>query len=72
MSIDGDVPDAAYEEIVFEPTGGYGRAEKEWRVARLGPPIDLCAAEHTLRMTNLGGGLAREYLALVPVDRGED
>ncbi len=67
LTIDGEPPDAAFEDITFEPTGGYGRAEKDWRVARLGPAVALSAGEHTLRMTNLGDGMALDYLALVPV-----
>lgn len=67
LTIDGAPPAPAFEDIAFAPTGGYGRAAGEWRVVRLGPPVELQAGRHTLRMTNLGDGMALDYLALVPL-----
>jgi hypothetical protein len=71
LRIDGDAPAPSFEEIAFELTGGYGRAPGEWRTKRLGPPVTLSEGKHTLRMTNLGDGLALDYIALVPAGEGE-
>ncbi|NLO08011.1 MAG: hypothetical protein GX131_19490, partial [candidate division WS1 bacterium] len=49
--------------------GGFGNTPAEWRTQLLGRAT-LCAGEHTLRMANLGDGLALDYLALIPA--GED
>jgi len=71
LAIDGEAPRDAYEEIAFAHTGGYGRAPDDWRTKKLGPPITLSAGEHTLGMTNLGDGLAMDYIALVPAEEGQ-
>lgn len=68
LTIDGASPAPAFESIAFEHTGGYGMTDRQWRVLQLGPPVELAAGEHALRMTNLGDGLALDYLALVPVE----
>ncbi len=70
LTIDGESPDKAYDEIAFAHTGGYGRAPDNWRAKKLGPPVTLRAGDHTVRMTNLGDGLALDYIALVPVEEG--
>ena len=70
LTIDGASPGTAYDEIAFARTGGYGRSPDEWRAKKLGPPVTLCAGEHRLRMTNLGDGLAMDYIALVPAGEG--
>ncbi|MFO8081485.1 MAG: hypothetical protein R6V07_14445 [Armatimonadota bacterium] len=71
LTIDGASPGEEFDEIAFAHTGGYGRAPDDWRMKRLGPPISLTAGEHTLRMTNLGDGLALDYIALVPAEECE-
>jgi hypothetical protein len=71
LTIDGESPGAAYDEIAFAHTGGYGRSPDDWRAKKLGPPVTLSAGEHTLRMTNLGDGLALDYIALVPAGEAE-
>lgn len=71
LTIDGESPGGAYEEISFPKTGGFGRSPEEWRVKRLGPALTLGAGERTLRLTNLGDGLALDYIALVPAEEGE-
>lgn len=68
LSIDGVSPGACFDGIAFASTGGYGQTAEQWRVLRLGPAVELAAGEHALRMTNLGDGLALDYLALVPVE----
>ncbi|MEA3401602.1 MAG: hypothetical protein U9R79_10215 [Armatimonadota bacterium] len=70
LEIDGELPDEQFDSIAFEPTGGYGRSESEWRVRMLSPPVRLAAGGHVLRMTNLGDGMALDYLALVPAPEG--
>jgi hypothetical protein len=70
LTIDGASPGDTFEKIAFPKTGGYGRGADEWRTKRLGPPVSLRAGEHMLRLTNLGDGLALDYIALAPV--GED
>lgn len=69
VAIDGEVPDGVDAEVGFPPTGGFGNTPAEWRTQLLGRAT-LCVGEHTLRMTNLGDGLALDYLALIPA--GED
>ncbi len=71
LTIDGASPDPAFDDLAFAPTGGYGVTEAHWRIARLGPAVQLSAGKHTLRMTNLGDGMALDYLTLVPLTEGE-
>ncbi len=71
LTIDGASPGSEFAEIAFPRTGGYGTTPDTWHTKRLGPPVMLSAGEHTLRMTNLGDGLALDYLALVPAGEGE-
>ena len=64
LTIDGRSPGAAFERIAFKPTGGYCTERDNWALKKLGPPVRLDAGEHHLRMTNLGDGLAMDYLAI--------
>jgi len=70
LTIDGKPPGAGGESIAFPRTGGFGRRAREWRTTRLGPSLELSAGQRTLRMTNLGDGLALDYLAVVPLRTG--
>ena len=63
--LDGKTPGKAYESVAFSRTGGYGRYSAHWKVKKLGPPVQLTGGAHRLRMTNLGDGLALDYLAFV-------
>jgi len=67
LAIDGQLPGEGYGRLCFPCTGGFCTREDNWAVKRLGDPVHLSAGAHTLRMTNLGEGLALDYLALVPV-----
>ena len=67
LTIDGESPGKEYERISFARTGGYCTAKDDWDMKQLGPPVRLKAGGHSLRMTNLGEGLAMDYLSLVPV-----
>jgi len=64
LAIDGKCPGPRYESIQFAPTGGYCAASDNWATRKLGPAVKLTAGEHTIRMTNLGDGLALDYLAV--------
>jgi len=65
LTIDGASPGAGHDDIVFNRTGGFCTERDNWKVIRLGEPIQLSAGEHTIRMTNLAEGLALDYLAVV-------
>ena len=69
LTINGASPGAEHEDIEFPPTGGFSIAVDNWQFQRLGPPVRLDAGEATVRLTNLAGGLAVDYLALVPASR---
>ena len=68
LTIDGRSPGAAFDRIAFKPTGGYSSAADNWALKKLGPPVRLEEGKHRLRMTNLGDGLAMDYLAIARVD----
>jgi len=71
LEIDGAVPDPAAAEIAFARTGGYGNSSQDWKyltiqdAAGTDLALPLAAGEHTLRMTNLGDGLALDFVVLV-------
>lgn len=71
MDLDGESPGKGYHNIVFPTTGGYGRSEQEWRIAKLGPPLRLSAGKHRMRLFNFRAraedGMALDYVAIVPV-----
>ena len=64
LAIDGKSPGPPYDSIQFTRTGGYCTVSDNWATKKLGPAIRLTAGEHTIRMTNLGDGLALDYLAI--------
>jgi len=64
LTIDGESPQPAYEDIAFEPTGGYCTQQDNWALSKLGPPVHLAGGKRTVRMTNLGDGLAMDYLVI--------
>lgn len=71
LEIDGAVPHPAAEAIAFPRTGGYGNSATDWKYLTLQDEagtdvtLPLDAGEHTLRMTNLGDGLALDFVVLV-------
>jgi len=67
LTIDGESPGEAWADLRFQSTGGFCTSGDDWAMKRLGPPVRLTAGPHCIRMTNLGEGLALDYLALVPV-----
>ncbi|MBN2450123.1 MAG: hypothetical protein JXR77_07020 [Lentisphaeria bacterium] len=72
LRLDGKVPFAGAEDIRFDTTGGYGTRADEWRWRTLEDPpgrearLRLERGSHVLRLTNLGDGLALDFLALAP------
>ncbi len=66
LTIDGELPGEDYARLHFPRTGGFCTTRSDWAVRRLGPAFHLTAGTHTIRMSNLGDGLALDYLTLVP------
>jgi hypothetical protein len=70
VQIDGKFPDAATQNAVFPGTGGFSAELDNWRFQQLlngeDKPLKLTLSKgaHTLRMTNLGGGMALDYILL--------
>lgn len=74
LEIDGAVPNPAAAEIAFPATGGFGASPDDWKYLPLKDKagqdvvLPLKAGEHTLKMTNLGDGIAMDFITLVRVD----
>ena len=74
LEMDGAVPAPAAEQIAFPRTGGFGSSPLDWKYQTLQDQagqdvtLPLTAGEHTLRMTNLGDGLALDFMVLVRAD----
>jgi hypothetical protein len=74
LELDGAVPDPAAAAVAFPRTGGFGSSPLDWKYLTLqdaaGKDVELSlsAGEHTLRLTNLGDGLALDFIALVRAD----
>ena len=71
LRIDGECPDPACKKLVFPGTGGYCADEDNWAYATVkdaaGAPlrVGLKAGTHRLRMTNLNGGMAVDFILFV-------
>jgi hypothetical protein len=65
LTVNGQSPGQAYERLEFPSTGGFSTVADNWQFQAAGPPLKLEAGTHTLRLTNVEGGLAVEYLSLV-------
>lgn len=71
VEIDGTVPLDCAADVAFARTGGYGNNPGDWKYLTLQDAagkealLPLRAGEHTLRMTNLGDGLALDFVTLV-------
>ncbi|MGD9497136.1 MAG: hypothetical protein AB7Y46_12635 [Armatimonadota bacterium] len=71
VEIDGAVPVACAAEVAFARSGGFGSDPGDWKYLTLQDAagnevlLPLSAGEHTLRMTNLGDGLALDFITLV-------
>jgi len=63
-TIDRASPGPEYKAIAFKPTGGYCTGADNWASRILGPAVRLKAGTHRLRLTNLGDGLALDYIAI--------
>ena len=70
--IDGRHPGEPWQRQVFPGTGGFSLNEDNWSWRALqdaeGRPlrVELAAGPHTLRMANLGGGMALDVVLLTP------
>lgn len=70
VQIDGKTPDASLEKVVFPGTGGYSSGADDWRFWKLldskQKPLQLRLAQgsHTVRISNLGGGMALDFIML--------
>jgi hypothetical protein len=70
--IDGAPPGEAWQGLLFPGTGGYCTEADNWawRLLKGKDGSVLCprlsAGEHTLRLTNRGGGMALDAILLVP------
>jgi hypothetical protein len=73
VQIDGAFPDAALQKVVLPGTGGYSSTEDNWRFHQLQGgdqkplQVRLSKGEHTLRIANLGGGMALDFILLKKV-----
>lgn len=70
LRVDGQIPADSCKEIAFPRTGGFSVGKDDWAYLTVGGEekpllLDLTAGEHTIRMTNLGDGLALDWLALI-------
>jgi len=71
LRIDGEYPDPSCERLAFPGTGGYCADEDNWAYSTVkdgagAPPrVGLKAGAHRLRMTNLGGGMAVDFILFV-------
>jgi len=72
VEINGQTPSTAAASLPFASTGSYGFAATDWRFLPLpddaGKPLvaTLPAGKNTIRMTNLNGGLALDFILLKP------
>ncbi|MGI6355036.1 MAG: hypothetical protein ACOX6W_08075 [Lentisphaeria bacterium] len=72
VEINGQTPSTAAASLAFARTGSYGFAAADWRFLPLpddaGKPlvVTLPAGKNTIRMTNLNGGLALDFILLKP------
>ena len=72
--IDGKFPGEGWKRMTFPDTGGWssGADNWNWQALRDGNgavlEVELAAGEHTLRMSNLEGGMALDCILLAPAD----
>jgi hypothetical protein len=73
VQIDGKYPDVASEKVLFPGTGGFSAGSDDWRLWKLlnkdQKPLQvrLARGSHTIRMTNLGGGMALDFIMIQKV-----
>jgi len=68
LLLEGRSPGPAYESIDFPRTGGWATSTDDWALKKLGPPLELEAGKHRLRMINLGDGVNIDCFAVVRQD----
>jgi len=68
VQIDGKYPDDALQKVLLPGTGGYSAGSDNWKFWKLlnserkPLQVQLSKGAHTLRITNLGGGLALDFI----------
>lgn len=68
VQIDGKYPDTALAKVLLPGTGGYSQGSDDWKFWKLlnserkPLQIDLTKGAHTLRIMNVSGGLALDYI----------
>jgi hypothetical protein len=68
VQIDGKYPDAALAKVLLPGTGGYSQGSDDWKFWKLlnserkPLQIELAKGAHTLRIANVSGGLALDYI----------
>ena len=67
LTIDGASPGQAFDDMAIPASGGFCTERDDWAYYSAGgeATVHLTVGEHTLRMANLGDGLALDYLLLV-------
>ena len=67
LTIDGASPGRAFDDMAIPASGGFCTERDDWAYYSAGgeATVPLTVGEHTLRMANLGDGLALDYLLLV-------
>lgn len=72
--IDGQSPSEAWQRLTFANTGGWSSTADNWMWLPLrdaqGAPlqVQLSQGQHTLRMSNLAGGMALDCILIVPAE----
>lgn len=71
LRIDGALPFPEAARLAFPFTGSFGMRPEHWQTRRFTAndqeiALPLKAGNHTVRMSNLGDGMAVDYLVLVP------
>ncbi|MBT7302097.1 MAG: hypothetical protein HN849_21395, partial [Victivallales bacterium] len=74
LKIDGQYPFPAAKKLAFDSTGGFGMNSTQWKIRRFVEgdkeiALPLKAGAHTVRMSNLGDGMAVDFLALAPAGK---
>jgi len=68
IQIDGNYPNDALQKVLLPGTGGYSQGADNWKVwklldnARKPLQMHLTKGTHTLRISNLSGGMALDFV----------
>ncbi len=67
LLLDGQSPGPEFADLAIPATGGWCSDTDNWAYLRLGGALTLAVGKHTLRLTNLSGGLGVDCFVLRPV-----